>query len=219
MATAAQVNEFRRNTAALTKLALRDLDSIWAAIDVNDSLAVKRAVLQFVPDLVQTYGSTASLLGADFYDQLRNLPVSAGRFSALLAEPVPVKQAEAMARWGIGEVFKGNPAQALENLSGGVQRLVMEPARTTIARSASRDPVRTLWARIPGGGDTCNFCIMVASQGAVYASEESAGGMNDYHDRCECVPTPVRSNEDYPDGYDPDALYEQYSNPDASQEE
>lgn len=219
MATAAQVNEFRRNTSALSRLAIRDLESVWGSLDTNDSLALKRAALEFIPDLVQTYGSTASLLGADFYDELRNLPVSAGRFSALLSEPASLTRAQAMTRWGIGEVFNGNPAAALINLSGGVQRLVMEPARATIARSASRDPVRTLWARVPGGGDTCNFCIMVASQGAVYGSEDSAGGMNDYHDRCECVPTPVRSNEDYPDGYDPDALYEQYSNTDASQEE
>ncbi|MGO1562610.1 MAG: hypothetical protein ACTHW7_12375 [Actinomycetaceae bacterium] len=29
---------------------------------------------------------------------------------------------------------------------------------------------------------------------------------------CDCQPVPVASEDDYPEGYDPDALYEQYEN-------
>ena len=54
---------------------------------------------------------------------------------------------------------------------------------------------------------------MLASRGGVYASEEIAEfgfSGKKYHGDCDCVPVLVRGPEDYPEGYDPDAMYEDY---------
>lgn len=187
------------------ELARNDLTTFWAALNVQGSpILVKNALLEFFPELVAAYGDTAALLAADFYDELRDVPPSAKRFTALLSDPVDSDQAQAAARWALGPLFAAepDPVQVLANLSGVAQRLVLQSGRDTIARSSFLDPVRTAFARVPTGTKTCRFCIMLASRGAIYASSASAGEANKYHGDCDCVPTPIRSKRDYPDGHD-----------------
>jgi hypothetical protein len=212
MATAAQVEAFRDGLTALLRLARRDLLSVWNSLDYSDAHAVKAVLEDAFPDLVQTYGSTAALLAVDFYDELRGVAPSVARFRTVMAEDVNVEQAQAKARWAIGPLFGvADPAQALSNLTLGTDHLVKQFSRDTIARNAAKDPSRAMYARVPGGRDTCAFCLMLASRGAVYGSSSAAGEMNKYHGKCDCVPTPVWSTDDLPEGYDPDALYDQYA--------
>lgn len=166
---------------------------------------MKSALLDFFPELLTAYGDTAALLGADWYDELRNVAPSATSFRAVMANPPPAEQAQAAARWALGPLFTGepNPVQVLANLAGATQRLVLQSGRDTVWDSARRDPVRTAVARIPTGLVTCKFCTMLASRGAVYSSISAAGGEdNHYHNDCDCVPVVVRSENDYPDGHD-----------------
>lgn len=212
MATAAQVEAFRDANNALVVLALRDLESVWAGLDVSDALSVRAILEDLFPDLVQTYGSTAALLAVDYYDELRGVAPSVGRFRSVMAESVNVEQAQAKARWAIGPLFgAADPGQALSNLGLGLDHLVKQYGRDTVAKNAAKDPSRAQWARVPGGRDTCAFCLLLASRGAVYGSSSAAGEMNKYHGKCDCVPTPVWSSDDLPEGYDPDALYDQYA--------
>jgi hypothetical protein len=214
MATMAQIDAFRTNTAALVTLAQRDLSAFWSSLDTTDVEFAKMMLAEFYPDLVQTYGSTAALLAADFYDELRDVPPSASRFSAVMAEPVAVGQATSVAGWAVGPLFGANPDSlgALALISDATQRLIMQPARNTVVNSTFRDPVRTGFARVPSGTTTCAFCLMTASRGAVYSSKQAAGyGMNKFHTKCDCAVVPMRSEADVPEGYDPDALYEQYA--------
>lgn len=114
--------------------------------------------------------------------------------------------------------------QIAARLERSLQRLIMQPARDTVVESAERDPAGARWARVPTGTGTCAFCLVMASRGALYTSRAAASqvvgrrgrprgsrGLGDrYHDDCNCVATPLWPGSDYPDGYDPDALYQQY---------
>lgn len=166
--------------------------------------AVKAALLEFFPDLVDTYGSTSAVLGADFYDMLRDVPPSAASFRAASAQPAKPAQAEGSVRWAIGALYDStpNPALLTSNLMGSTQRLVWQPFRETVFTSASSDPVRTGVARVPTGPATCQFCVMLASRGAVYKSKLTAGDESKFHDDCDCMPTVVRTRDDYPDDFD-----------------
>ena len=42
------------------------------------------------------------------------------------------------------------------------------------------------FARVPQG-PSCGFCIMLASRGFVYATEETAGEFKKFHDHCDCL--------------------------------
>jgi hypothetical protein len=189
-------------------LAQRDLSDFWSSLTFGDGVRVRDSLLRFYPLLVETYGDAAALLGADWYDLNRSVPPSAARFRAVLAGTAPRVQAEASARWAIGPLFQADPdpVQALSNLNGVTQRLVLQPGRSTVWDSAAADPVRTRVARVPSGSDTCRFCVMLASRGAVYTSAAAAGRGNEYHNDCDCVPTPIRDDRDYPEDYDLSAL-------------
>lgn len=206
MATAQQVSQFRLANQSLVALALRDLSAFWGALNLAGSpVAVRDALLEYFPELLTLYSDTAAVLAGDFYDELRNVPASSARFAALLAEPTDPEVARADARWALGPLFQAepDPLQVFSNLEGVTHRLILQSGRDTIANSAFRDPVRTGYARIPGGLTTCKWCVMLASRGAVYGSAASAGAEgNKYHSHCDCVPTPVRSFRDLPEEYD-----------------
>lgn len=197
--------EYRAANQSLVLLAQRDLGDFWAALNLSgDPTRVRDALLDFFPELVAAYGDTAALLGADWYDALRDAPPSVASFTAVMARPVDAERAQGAARWALGPLFTGDPdpAGAFSLLSGSMQRLVMQPGRDTVFDSASGDPAGVRFARIPSGATTCRFCTMIASRGFVYATAESAGLSNRWHDKCDCVITPGRGPDDYPEGFD-----------------
>lgn len=171
---------------------------------------MRNALLAFFPELVTEFGDISALLAADFYDMLRDVPPSAASFRAAYAAPVDPGKAAGTARWAVGALFAEDAPLFRSQILGATQRLVMQRGRDTMVQNSSRDPVRTAFARIPSGSDTCRFCIMTASRGAVYGDAVAAGDANEYHDNCHCSVIPVRRRADYPDGYDPDALLSSY---------
>src|SRR5690606_31578035 len=106
MATAAQVTEFRQANQALVALAQRDLADFWRSLNLSgDPTRVRDAVLAFFPELLTAYGDTAAVLGADWYDLLRDVPASAKSFQAVMGSPASTVQAEQSARWALGPLF------------------------------------------------------------------------------------------------------------------
>lgn len=194
--------EYRLATQSLVLLAQRDLADFWGALRLEgDPTLVRDAVEDFLPELMRAYGDASALLGADWYDMLRDAPPSAARFAAALADTPDAEQVRASARWAVGGVFRQDPDAALSALSGATQRLVMQPFRDTVFQSGDADPFRPRFARVPVGV-TCRFCTMVASRGFVYASADTAGAANRWHDNCNCMVVPGYSPDDYPEGYD-----------------
>jgi len=197
------VQEYRTATQSLVLLAQRDLADFWGSLNVQGSpVAVRDALLGFIPELVSAYGDASALLGADWYDMLRDEPPSVASFSAVMSRPVDSEQAMASTRWALGPLFADDPDDAFSLLSGSTQRLVMQPFRDTVFESGAADPRKRWFARVPSGPTTCKFCVMVASRGFVYATAESAGESNSWHDKCDCMVVPGTGPSDYPEGYD-----------------
>ncbi|WP_153001338.1 hypothetical protein [Microbacterium testaceum] len=169
---------------SLTQEALRDL---LASLNGGDPERARDLLTRFLPDFVDVYGQTAAVLGADFYDAIRNLPPSAGTASVVLAQPAKQKQAEGVVRWALGRLFVDEPdwASFESALLGSTQRLVLQPARETVdlmaaADAKSRKVAAVGWSREihperARSGKSCNFCKMLAGRGPVYRSDESAG--------------------------------------------
>lgn len=187
------------------ELARRDLKQFWEALNLSGNpVAVRNALLDFFPELIAVYGDVAALLGADWFDELRNAPPSASSFRAVMGRNVNVEQAVASVRWAIGPLFgkDPNPLSALKQLDGVAQKLVLQPGRDTVFESALKDPSNVRFARIPSGFTTCTWCTMLASRGFVYRSAEDAGQSNQWHGNCDCVITPGRGPDDFPEGHD-----------------
>lgn len=197
MATRAEVVLFRRALQALSVAVKRDLAAVWAPLAGAD-FAAQRAVLDSLwPDLIATYGDMGATVAADMLDEWLVDP------ELVMVRPVDEPRASARMRWALGT------ANPLGNLQSIADELVKQPARRTVQRTAEASGAA--WARVPGSAEPCAFCLMLASRGAVYRSGSSAKFDGTFHGGdCKCVVVAVQSDADLPEGYDPDALYEQY---------
>ena len=204
----------RAGIVATGQHAVADLELILGSMDLTDGLTVKAVLLEAFPDLVSTYGPTAGLLAADYYDEARAEAAVRGFYSAQVAAPPPLERLDSNVRYGIGPLFGEAPdaALAVRLLSAAMQRDVLQVPRDTMALSAERDPVRTLWARVPTKPNPCAFCVVQAGRGAVFGERAAS---KDYHFKCGCEPHPVWGDKDLQRlqrsmGYDPDGLESKY---------
>lgn len=158
-------------------------------------------VREWFPELIHQYGVVTAAIGADVFEaEARELGIRP------VTELAPGVNAErAAARLGAELATTTTLSTSLQL----VDELVKQPYRSTFQDSAINSGAG--WARVPLG-DTCNFCIMLASRGGVYTRDTVVLGFNGkkYHGECDCMPVLVRDESDYPDGYSPDDLYEKY---------
>ena len=110
-------------------------------------------------------------------------------------------------RYQIRKLMDGD-AEGFARACGALARdSAVRQLNSTIMANAARDRKRGVrFARVTTGRETCAFCYMLASRGAVYHTRETAGQFSHYHRRCDCKVVP--GFEDDPDaplveGHDP----------------
>lgn len=137
------------------------------------------------------FASMAASAGADFYSEVRSDAGLRGYTARSVPEFSPAK-ARALARWSIGPLYaEPDLALAESRLTGGMQRLVADADRATVAANAKRDPERVRWYRATSA-KACAFCAMLATRSATYRSSESALRS---HNHCRCLAVPVFPGE------------------------
>ena len=122
----------------------------------------------------------------------------------LAAEPAEPADYGEVARM-VNATKSQNPA----NLPNGVSRLVKRAGADTTLKNAVRDGAE--WAWVPHG-DTCPFCITLASNGWQKASSKVLkGGHADHiHANCDCEFAIRFDHNTTVAGYDPDKYLKQY---------
>ena len=201
MAERAETDLLARALNGLSKNAQRDLALVFLGYESNTEL-LKTEIPQVWESLLEKYGSASSELGARMFEQwAARIDIDSPEVKRVRA--VDPERARARLEWALSS------KSPRENLMVLVDELVKQPARRTLAASADANGVK--FARVPSGSETCAFCFMLASRGAVYLSEATAGKMDKFHGKCDCQIVPVRGPQDYPEGYHPDAMYDAYA--------
>lgn len=195
MATRAELDLVVRALNRLSLSARSDFLSVWSRLDPTDWAATRRVLEGFWPDLIGHYGDMAAALAAD--------QVALDGIAPQMVRGVDPARANARMRWAIGVPDQRGSMIVI------LDELVKQPYRSTVQRSAAADG--TGWARVPSGAETCEWCLMLSSRGFVYESANAAGEGRKYHGDCDCVPVLGSGADDYPDGYDPDELYDRYA--------
>ncbi|MBR2697508.1 MAG: hypothetical protein IKE76_02875 [Clostridia bacterium] len=166
------------------------LDDVQGSIDYAYGVATK-------------YGEASAALAAEMYDAI----------AALMGKVVPAAVPAATASYPeVAQTVVGVLEQSknTEMLSGAVSRLVKMAGEDTTLQNARRD--RALVAWIPNG-DTCAFCIALASRGWEFASAKllKNGHARHVHSNCDCTHAvtwdPFDTNYQ---SYDPDRYREMY---------
>lgn len=178
----AQIQSFTQVGNQLQQLALEEFMEY-----VHEGMTYDE-LLEIATELAGKYAMFGCELGAQWYDLCTEL-------SGIDADPAELPEMDADAVAGRA---KSAIANAPEGSSAGdvfkyfLQNEVQNSIRVTGSANLWRDYERGLaggrWARVPVG-ETCAWCLMLASQGAWYVSEQSALGAEagHYHDGCDCI--------------------------------
>lgn len=215
MTTRSDVDALTDAGRGVVALARRDLDRFWAQFAGRSPELFRDALLEFVPELVRTYGDVAATVAAEWYEETRAAQVGPG-FRAVVGGAVDDAAVQGSVRYAAGSLFTDNPAAGLALLSGALQRFVLYSSRDTVARNVARDPSNPRYGRVPSGTHTCAFCSLMASRGFVYYTRRSAGDLgrgvgDDYHDDCDChVVAEWDADQHHIEGYDPGRLFDMY---------
>ena len=177
----------------LKKLAGVDLD----ALDYN----MRRELIEYAYALATKYGEGAGALASEMYDALAELS-DASVPAALPAETATYAE---VAKAVNGTIKSRNA----EIISAAVGRQVKMVGVDTMMHNALRDGAE--WAWIPRG-DTCAFCIALASRGWQRASKAAIkdGHAEHVHANCDCTYAVRFSHDLDVEGYDPSAYYKMY---------
>lgn len=88
--------------------------------------------------------------------------------------------------------------------------MVSTSARLMTMRDMYADPTKPKWARVPRGSDPCAFCVMLATRGFEYLSEETADFGPTFHNgHCHCDVISSWGRQKLK-GFDPDGMSERW---------
>lgn len=158
------------------------------------------ALIAYAHALVTKYGEGSAELACQMYDAL----AEAQGVTLPAAEPAATAEYGEVARM-VNATKRQNPA----NLPNGVRRLVKRAGADTTLHNAIRDGAE--WAWVPHG-DTCPFCIMLASNGWQKASAKllKGGHAEHIHANCDCEFAVRFDGSTTVAGYDPEKYLRQY---------
>lgn len=171
------------------------LDDVKALVDYSYKVASK-------------YGLASAAMNASMYDTIAEF------------EKVALPAAELAALPEYGEVAKSvqgtlKTSQNASEIGGAVGRLVKMVGQDTMLKNALRDKAEYAWIPV---GETCAFCITLASRGwQPMSSRALSGGHAEHiHSNCDCSYMIRHTKAFDVRGYDPGKYLEMYENADTS---
>ena len=157
------------------------------------------ALIAYAYALVTKYGEGSAELACQMYDAL----AAAAKAGVPAAEPAQPASYGEVAR--MVQATKASQPQ----MQQGVSRLVKRAGADTTLKNALRDGAE--WAWVPQG-DTCAFCLTLASRGWQKASQAAikGGHAEHIHANCDCEYAIRFDGRSTVAGYDPDKYLRQY---------
>ena len=157
------------------------------------------ALIAYAHALVTKYGEGSAELACQMYDAL----AAAAKAGVPAAEPAQPASYGEVAR--MVQATKASPPQ----MQRGVSRLVKRAGADTTLKNALRDGAEFAW--VPQG-DTCAFCLTLASRGWQKASQAAikGGHAEHIHANCDCEYAIRFDGRSTVAGYDPDEYLRRY---------
>lgn len=213
MISRADFTAYSRDVSALTESAANETRrqiSLWMNANPEASIAEIRSFANdAMAGLSQVYGEAAATLAANWYDEQAAL-AHVKLPSAITEVTYDAEQIKKVAHYQATKLTKGDIDGFLDACSEYMENNVKQSLNDTIMANAKRDKDKGVrFARVTTGAETCAFCYMLSSRGAVYHSRQTAGEFNHYHRRCDCKVVPGFETDPYAEiveGYDPKGM-------------
>lgn len=190
-------NNYVTRLSAINKTAGRKMQAYIAKHGTENV----EALVAYAYALTTRYGEAASAVACEMYDEV----AAAQKVNVPPAAPKPpqnVRYVDAAVRGALG--------RAPVTVPSTVSELVKRTGAETTLKNAKRDGAFFAW--VPNG-DTCAFCITLASNGWRKASKKTINGdhAEHIHKNCDCEFAISFKGPGEIEGYDPDkylAMYE-----------
>lgn len=168
------------------------------------------AIIDYAYALVTKYGNGTATLAAAMYDAIAEMQ---GKIIPP-AEPAPTSEYGNVAKAVNGTIKK---SKNLNTIGGTINRLVKKASTDTMLINAARDGAEYAWVPM---GDTCAFCITLASRGWLSISRDKLKNHRDHlHSNCDCTYAVRFDGKSGVAGYDPDKYLEIYQNAEGTSSE
>ena len=217
MISAEEFKEYNRGAAEIGDGAASAVEQRvlgWCRSHEGASVAEKREAAKLIMEgFVQAYDDKAAEFASQWYDY------RAEQGGARLKQAVTMTVYEPgsvddVARYQAKKLAKEGDAAFARACGEFARNDAFRSLNETIIANVGRDRDKgAMFARVPTGAETCTFCLMLASRGAVYHTRKTAGEWRHFHRGCDCKVVP--SFEGDPDaelvqGVKPKELYERY---------
>lgn len=161
------------------------------------------ALIEYAYALVTKYGEGSAELACQMYDAIAQIEGA----NVLSAVPAATPSYNDTAKAINGVMLQSPTGQLIDT---AVQRMVKQTGADTTLKNAIRDGAQFAW--IPSG-DTCAFCITLASRGWQYASKKALrnGHAEHIHSHCDCQYAIRFSSRTNVSGYNPEEYREMYN--------
>ena len=181
-----------------SSISQKAIDLMQAWIDKNGT-EDRDKLIEYANALVQHYGQASGALSCKMYEAT----AEAQGVTVQTAEIAALPEYEA-----VGKAVNGTLKQS-QNVADTVGRLVKQVGADTTLKNGRRDGAE--WAWVPHG-DTCAFCITLASRGWQKMSWEALKGNHaeHIHANCDCEYAIRFDGKSTVEGYDPDKYLEMY---------
>lgn len=197
--------DWKNYIAKLRKINDTAAAKIQAYID-KYGVADTKGLIDYAYAIVSKYGEASAALSAQMYDAIAELE---GRY-LMAAEVAEVAE--------YGEVAKAingtlKVSQNAAELASAATRFVKMAGSDTTLKNSIRDGAEFAW--IPSG-ETCAFCLTLASRGWQPASKKiiKNGHAEHIHSNCDCQYAVRFNNKSTVAGYDPDKYRQMYRSAD-----
>lgn len=183
-----------------SKINQKAIDLMQKWLDANPD-APKNEIIMHACDIIDRYGQAAGALSCEMYETMAD---------AQGATVETAEMAELPDTSEVGKAVNGTIKQG-KRVADTVGRMVKQVGEDTTLKNAVRDDAE--WAWIPHG-DTCAFCIVLASRG--WQSMPRGAKRELYaehiHANCDCSFAIRFDGESTVEGYDPSVYEDMYYN-------
>lgn len=201
MISSAEFAAYNRAVARIGDKAASDVESsvlAWCRANASASVAEKREAAKLIMEgYIQGYDDIAAEFAAEWYDH-RAQKSGVALDQAITMTTYEPESVDAVARYQAKKLAKGGDAEFAKACGEFARNDAFRSLNETIIANVGRDRDKgARFARVPTGFETCTFCLMLASRGAVYHSRKTAGEFKHFHRNCNCKVVP--GFEDNPD--------------------
>ena len=185
--------------AQRSNISQRAIDMMQAWLDKNPD-AGAYDTLNHAYNLVMRYGQATGALSCKMYEATAE---------AQGAAVATAEMADLPSYDEVGKAVNGTMKQS-KSVADTVGRLIKQVGEDTILKNARRDGAEFAW--VPSG-DSCAFCITLASRGWQHMSKAAQNGNHaeHIHANCDCTYAVRFDGKSTVAGYDPDKYLAQYN--------